>query len=130
MTNETATPTLAPAHPTFDDQVAAVDAIAVTAAIVAGRKRVALLTSTVEIVALAQLANALLRAVDMTFEMLGAADKAHAEQEPLRRRALVDLLRGKIDDVAAELEALGYGVNKTALTATETTNGEEEAQRG
>jgi hypothetical protein len=131
VTTDANAPPIAPAPPSFADQVAAVDAIKVAAQIVAQGKRAALLTSTVEIVAMAQLLDALLRITDLTFEMLATADVAWAAKPGPERRAWVDQLRARIDGVAIQLEALGYGVDRpTIITTTEKKNGEEETQRG
>lgn len=121
---------LAPAGLSFADQVAAVDAIVVASRVATQGKRAALLTSTVEIVAMAQLLTALVRIADLTFDMLFTADALEAEKRTAERRAISDQVRAKIFNLAGELEALGYGVDNPTITPVEETNDDQKDHAG
>jgi len=95
--------------PTLADQVAAIDAVAVAARIVAREgTRAAIGASATEIIAMAQMVMRLTTLADLTFDMLIAADAAYDEQQPDPQRQLRRAARGKIELVGAALEALGY----------------------
>lgn len=114
-----------PLAPDLAEQLAAVDPIAVANAIVAQGKRGAIKASTVEIIAMATLLTALVRAADIAFDVLATADRLLDEKDPAVRRAIADQTRSKISDLAAELLKLGYGIADPSTTeAKETTNGE------
>lgn len=100
-----------PGPPTLADQVAAVDAVAVAARIIATQStRAAIGASTTEIIAMARLAIQLVKLADLTFDMLTTADAAQDETRPDQKLRLRHAVKLKISDVGAALEALGYRV--------------------
>ena len=98
--------------PSFADQVAAIDAIAVAARIIAQGPRAAIGASTHEIVAMAVRLVALNRLADLTYDLLITVDQVPTDPRALSAlKALVDT---KINAVGVSLEALGYAQPETA----------------
>jgi hypothetical protein len=109
------------AYPTL---VATVDPIEVASRITTHGARGAIQASTVEILALADRLIRLATLADLTADMLATADLALAQNNPETRRALTKLVRQKISDVGASLEALGYGQPQTTPSSQENVHGQ------
>ena len=109
--------------PSFDDQVAAIDATAAAAKMRHGGRR-AIQASVIEIVAVARRLLALDHIAGLVVDMLVAADTAAEEMDAEARAALKRQLTRKIDLVGASLEALGYGAPQPQPQQQEKPDGE------
>lgn len=118
-------PPVAPAMPTFANQVAAVDVLTVAALIMHQGKRRAVQASTVEIVAMAMHVGRLASLANLTCAMFQTFDKLELETDKYRRIALRSAGQTQVAMVGEALEALGYGRDETTQPTTheETTNG-------
>lgn len=119
----TDTPSIVPMS--FADQVAAVDAIEVANSIVMTGCRGAMHASNIEIIAVAHYALKLTTLATLTFELMSVANIHFEATDPDQRRALRASISQQVSDVAAALEALGYGASseQTGNTTGEKTNG-------
>lgn len=118
--------TVAPARPTFEEQVAAVDAVAVATDILKHGRRAVMSVPTVAFVAMAAELCRLSQLADLTAAMLTNIDQLNAEAEPYRRLALQHAAQVQVAMVSEALIALGYGrADETSQSTTtqETTNG-------
>lgn len=124
-TPATDAPPVAPAMPTFADQVAAIDVQTVAALIMHHGKRRAVQASTVEIVAMAAHLCQLTALANLTCAMFQTFDKLEVETDHYRRIALRSAGQTQVNMVGEALEALGYGHDETTqpTTTEETTNG-------
>lgn len=105
----------------IDEAMASIDVMAVALRIVSGGPRGAIQASTVEILALAQMALKLCVVTDQTFDMFLTAERALGETNAETRRSIRKTVTGQIATIGVALEALGYG-NPTATE--EKTNGQ------
>lgn len=102
-------PVTPPRLAAIDEAMASIDVMAVALRIVSGGPRGAIQASTVEVLALAQMALKLCVVTDQTFDMFVTADRALQETSPEARRAIRKSVNDRIAAIGAALEALGYG---------------------
>ena len=110
-----------PAHPTFAEQVLAVDVPALARRIQEQGSRAAIQASTVEILAMAVQLNDLNPIVEKVFKLFTTADALQAQRDPKARAPLRGEVSELIYDIADALTALGYP--KPPTTNQEKTNG-------
>ncbi|MGL5166664.1 MAG: hypothetical protein ACRC9K_12330 [Afipia sp.] len=110
-----------PTHPTFSEQVLAVDVPVLAQRILDGGSRGAIQASTIEIVAMALQLNDMDAVVTATFNMMVSANRLYDEKDPTKREALRELVLIQIKAIEETLIRLGY--DNPPTTNEEKTNG-------
>lgn len=111
-------------RPSIADQVAAVDAIAVAARVIASGTRSAMGASTVEILALAQAVMQLHLLAQLTVEMLVTADEAATTTDRAALGPLLETLRNQAEGIGNHLVSIGYAPLQQPTTEKEMSNGQ------